>query len=176
MPDSVNMIKPFAFKQATVNKIPASLTCIGQEAFRECCSIRENSTVDGFEFPNTVKRIEQFSFSDAIIPNRVIIPSSVRYISCVAFEPLAQYDNYIRAMFFSGMGAANWNIESAKWLTTNSEFDDTDSNYRYHSGEQVILKWSSFSYLHSEIEEQDLANRFNGKNALKNVRAWFKRE
>lgn len=184
LPDSVNMIKPFAFKQATVNKIPASLTCIGQSAFRLCSSITENLTSNGLEIPNTVRRIDKFAFSNAIYQNRVVIPSSVRYISCRAFamvtdNDLISIDNpYVVMAAMYGLGTSNWNTEFAKWYTTNSGFDDVESNYKYASGKQITSQWTEKykKYDYSSITEQELAKHFNGKECFKSETAWFKRE
>lgn len=178
IPDSVTTIKPYAFKNASVNKIPADLTCIGMHAFECCTSIEEGKTSEGFVIPNTVKRIEEYSFTNCGLGNRVIIPSSVRYISCNAFINLNnQQNNSFKVLSVSlpGMGTNEWNTEFSKWYTTNSKFNDVDSNYIYGSGKQLYTQFRS-KYPSITMDEQYAAKFLNGTEKLGTEVAWFKRE
>lgn len=178
LPDSVKTIKPYAFKQASVNKIPANLTCIGAHAFECCRSVKEGKTTEGFEIPNTVRRIEEYSFSNCGLGNRVIIPDSVRYISCNAFTNLNSEPNSyskVLSVALPGMDTNEWNTEFSKWYTTNSKFNDVDSNYIYGSGKQLLTQYMA-KYPYVTMNEQDAAKYLNGTNRLENEVAWFKRQ
>lgn len=178
IPDSVTTIKPYAFKNASVNKIPADLTCIGMHAFECCTSIEEGKTSEGFVIPNTVKRIEEYSFTNCGLGNRVIIPSSVRYISCNAFINLNNQQNSsfkVLSVSLPGMGTNEWNTEFSKWYTTNSKFNDVDSNYIYGSGKQLYTQFRS-KYPSITMDEQYAAKFLNGTEKLGTEVAWFKRE
>lgn len=178
LPDTVKTIKPYAFKQASVNKIPANLTCIGAHAFECCTSVKEGKATEGFEIPNTVRRIEEYSFSNCGLGNRVIIPDSVRYISCKAFMNFSSEPNSyskVLSVALPGMDTNEWNTEFSKWYTTTLKFNDVDSNYLYCSGKQLLTQYKA-KYPYVTMNEQDAAKYLNGTNRLENEVAWFKRQ
>lgn len=173
--DSINMIKPFAFKRVNVDKFPESLTCIGPYAFAESNSLpHKNDAARSLDIPNTVRRIEEHAFRDSRDVVRAIIPSSVRFISIEAFS--SQYSNPpVRSVALPGMGTSEFGREFCKWYTANSIFDDIDSNYIYYSGKQLYSQYMA-THTSSSMSEQQAAKYLNGTEKIGNEVAWYKKE
>lgn len=169
VPDSVNFVKPYAFKRAGVNKIPASLTCIGPYAFCGCSSLpQKKDAARSLEIPNTVRRIEAHAFRSCLNLVRVIIPSSVRYISVEAFS--TEYSNpSTKNIALPGMGTSDWTREYCNWYTIDSDFADEDIQYTYHHGKQLYQQHNN------HMNEQEVASYLNGTNKIKNEIAWYRR-
>ena len=146
----------------TGTKIPASVTTIGQYAFRQCCQYLERIVI-----PEGVKRIERWAFSQCINLKEISLPVSLESMGYGMFDDCMSLESVTIPRNVSEIGVDRWgthgnlfagcyNLKEVKVDKQNRTFDSRNNcNAIIDSKTDVLVAGCGSSFIPEGVKAID---------------------